>query len=173
MLLGRFTVFPGEERTLAVQIQSEEFRFNEWNDKHIEQGFSWRPGSVSFETLSDIGLLAVEVRVEPTFEIAPSAMRAIQVPFAVPEGESIFVGALIDEEDHRFAVPPGEYALVYQTGLVEAQPPPGPPELDDADTWCRLSFVRQDNTQAEILRIEAGYMPVLPLLMQARAVGVE
>src|SRR5215213_1919714 len=56
---------------------------NDWTMRHIEQGFSWRPGCVTFETLEDVGALKVEVLLAEDFEVSSEATRAIVVPFGV------------------------------------------------------------------------------------------
>lgn len=37
--------------------------FNDWTDKHVAQGFAWRPESVSFRTLVEAGSHSVEISV--------------------------------------------------------------------------------------------------------------
>ena len=56
---------------------------NDWREQHVAQGFTWRPGTVSFATLGDLGNLRVEVRVAEDLDVLPDAVRAIVVPFAV------------------------------------------------------------------------------------------
>jgi hypothetical protein len=53
------------------------------------QGFTRRPGTVSFATLGDLGDLRVEVRLADGLDVLPTAVRAIVVPFAVsPPGRA-------------------------------------------------------------------------------------
>jgi hypothetical protein len=56
--------------------------FNDWTDPHVEQGFAWRPGSVSFMTLDEAGPMTIVVtdqdRVDPE---TSAAQRIIRVPF--------------------------------------------------------------------------------------------
>jgi hypothetical protein len=56
---------------------------NDWTKRHIEQGFSWRPGRVTFETLEDLDALKVEVLCADDFEVSSEAARALVVPFGV------------------------------------------------------------------------------------------
>jgi Competence protein J (ComJ) len=49
---------------IAVFDPSLERPFNSWTDAHVAQGFSWRPGSVSFSTLCEWGRYDVEVIVD-------------------------------------------------------------------------------------------------------------
>ena len=37
--------------------------FNDWEQEHVEQGFAWREGSVSFATLEEAGTLHCEAMV--------------------------------------------------------------------------------------------------------------
>jgi hypothetical protein len=50
-------------RQIAVFRSRLEHPFNDWTPRHVKQGFSWRPGSVSFATLVESGPHSVEVRV--------------------------------------------------------------------------------------------------------------
>ena len=43
-----------------IAIFDTDLGFNDWRDAHGKQGFSWRPGSVSFGTL-DITTMAIHV----------------------------------------------------------------------------------------------------------------
>jgi len=54
-----------------------------WTMRHIEQGFSWRPGCVTFETLEDSGALRVEVLLADDLQVSSESTRAIVVPFGV------------------------------------------------------------------------------------------
>lgn len=56
---------------------------NDWREQHVAQGFAWRPSTVSFATLGDLGDLRVEVRVADELDVLPDAVRAIVVPFTV------------------------------------------------------------------------------------------
>jgi hypothetical protein len=56
---------------------------NDWTMRHIEQGFSWRPGCVTFETLEDVGALKVEVILAEDLEVSSEVTRAIVAPFGV------------------------------------------------------------------------------------------
>jgi hypothetical protein len=89
--------------------------FNEWTKAHIQQGFSWRPSSVSFDTLED-GKFEVKYKcLDPTTKIYsetienPDAIRIIRVPFNVYEKVEIasITESKIIEIDHK------EYDLLY------------------------------------------------------------
>ena len=131
---------------------------NDWREQHVAQGFSWRPGTVSFSTLEDLGTLKVEVRVGDELSLWPDAMRAIVVPFAVsPPGRVDLSDTATDVTTH---VAPGEYALLCEMGYLSRE------EGEEAE-WCRLTFVPGGNVRPEILRADEALSPQYPLLMEA------
>jgi Competence protein J (ComJ) len=82
---------------LAVFASSLQNPFNDWTAKHVAQGFAWRPGSVSFRTLVEAGTHIVEVRVVRHLEsVSPSTLRAIEVPFQVPDNGEIEIASISD-----------------------------------------------------------------------------
>jgi hypothetical protein len=95
---------------LAVFHRGLESPFNEWKDGHVAQGFSWRPGSVSFRTLEWGGTHRVEVVVRETVgSVSSEAVRAIDVPFVVPDDGAVEVASIADSA--VVMVPPGLYLL--------------------------------------------------------------
>ncbi len=83
----QFSVFP---RSLAQP-------FNAWTDRHVDQGFAWRPESVSFRTLIESGAHLVEIDVvDYVNQTATDAVRIIEVPFEVPHDGTIEVGSISD-----------------------------------------------------------------------------
>ena len=71
--------------------------FNDWTDRHVAQGFAWRPGSVSFRTLVEAGPHSVEIAVvEHASAVSADAVRAIEVPFEVPADGAIEVASISD-----------------------------------------------------------------------------
>jgi hypothetical protein len=89
--------------------------FNDWMDDHVNQGFAWRPGSVSFRTLDTAGAARVEVFRSHTLDESRSAApRIVAVPFRVSQHGKIEVastacGVVLE-------VPPGEYELTFEHG---------------------------------------------------------
>lgn len=84
--------------------------FNDWTNEHVCQGFAWRKGSVSFRTLLESGLHKVEVAVtENEDRLSDSVIRAIEVPFTVPESGDIEVASISDGV--HLQLPSGNYAL--------------------------------------------------------------
>jgi Competence protein J (ComJ) len=131
---------------------------NDWQDRHVAQGFSWRPGTVSFSTLGDLGTLRVEVLVGDELVARPDAVRATVVPFAVSQLGLVELSDTAGEE--AAPVPPGEYALLCEMGYLSKQ------RGQEAE-WCRLTFVPGRDAQPEILRADADLSPQYPLLMEA------
>lgn len=91
--------------------------FNDWTDAHVGQGFSWRPGSVSFAILETA--VEIDVIVDPAApnpQAASDALRVIAVPFTVPAHGEIEIATIIDSVPLQ--LPAGEYELVFVHGLV-------------------------------------------------------
>jgi hypothetical protein len=112
--------------------------FNNWTDDHFNQGFVWRPGSVSFRTLaSRAGNAIITIEKVDAAPIREDAVLAISVPFSLPEPQieiaSVFKGEVVDFE-------PGEYELVFQNGRGKSGP------------WCSFSFIPKKTTDAKILK---------------------
>ena len=81
MALHRLGKLDVEYRQIAVFTAKLAKPFNDWTEEHVRQGFAWRSGSVSFQTLDD-GPIDVAVIVGAA-AIATDASRAIRVPFRV------------------------------------------------------------------------------------------
>jgi hypothetical protein len=89
--------------------------FNDWTDEHVNQGFAWRPGSVSFRTLSAAGPVLVEVvRSRTLIEGKSAGERIISVPFRVPEHGNIEIASIADGVPLQ--LPAGEYELIFEHG---------------------------------------------------------
>lgn len=127
--------------------------FNDWTPEHVAQGFAWRPGSVSFKTLYESGVLLVETRQTREIKLSPNAERSIVVPFDVGGSGLVEIGSI--DRGERVQVPAGRYALLFQTGFVS-----------DA-MWCSFTFTRNDSAQADVLRADPRLSPSYPLLMKA------
>jgi hypothetical protein len=142
---------------------------------HECQGFAWIPGTVNFFVSDADGMLMnalVEVYLSDHIELCSDTFRAIQVPFSVGDaGISIFNdGKIIAGEatlsqtwrNVIIAVPPGNYALVFEVklrdddGFVEGHEYPG---SYLRDVWCRLTFVPQENPEPAILRADPFIAP--------------
>jgi hypothetical protein len=83
--------------------------FNAWTDAHVHQGFAWRPGSVSFATMSDSGTALIKGSIGESFSMPGQALRVIVVPFVVTSG-AVEVGGF---ETVTVPIPPGTYELTF------------------------------------------------------------
>ena len=136
---------------------------NDWTERHVAQGFTWRPGTVSFGTLGDRGDLRVEVRVAGDPEVLPAAARAIVVPFFVSPPGRVALSDCANEE--TVGVPAGEYALLYEIGHLNRK------RGEEAE-WCRLTFAPRCGARPKVLRTDGLLSPKYPLLMQADPVWI-
>jgi hypothetical protein len=118
---------------------------NKATRQHFEQGFAWRPGSVTFRTLIHAGIAEIGLSVwESSQSPSADAKRIIDVPFEVPDDGRVEVGgfasrAIVD-------LPPGLYTLRF-----EAFEPNSP-------AYCRISLAFYKNTKPEfrIVRADPG-----------------
>jgi hypothetical protein len=141
-------------RQVCVFLADQHNPFNNWTEQHVEQGFAWRPGSVSFRTFDD-GSLAVSVMGNRRFDESSTATRVIRVPFSAPTGSTVEVGSIFDSQQIELAA--GEYALTFEHG-------------HDADgtMWCNLLFEPVASAvQADVLRADKELRPGEQLLMNA------
>ena len=144
---------PFSHSQIAVFQSGIENPFNDWEDVHVNQGFAWRPGSVSFATLEEGGTIDVEVLARKAWSEDSRAVRVIRVPFLVSamgvEIASIIKGQTID-------IPSGRHSLYYETGK------------EDDYLWCRFTFVQDKQSVPEIIKADSGLKPPKRLSMEAR-----
>jgi hypothetical protein len=88
--------------------------FNDWAPQHIAQGFAWRPGSVSFQTILASGPHNVTVSVQARTDSSGVAARRIIVPFEVDEDGKVEVASI--SSSHSLQIAPGRYSLLFQLG---------------------------------------------------------
>lgn len=95
---------------LAIFWSSLSQPFNDWEQMHVDQGFAWRIGSVSFRTLTEFGAHSIEVNVVDYFQsVSPDAVRVIDVPFKIPADGDIEVASISDSAP--LSLPSGSYCL--------------------------------------------------------------
>jgi hypothetical protein len=117
---------------------------NAWTQRHSDQGFAWRPGSVSFGTVEGSGTHSVEVAiVDHAGDVSAEAIRVIEVPFEVPADDVIEVGSVPGEV--HVTVPPGSYLL-----RCEFLPPTG----EEYEGSIRLMFARKDTPRFAVVRAD-------------------
>lgn len=141
---------------LAVFDSALSAPFNDWTDDHVDQGFAWRPGSVSFGTLESSGAICVEVFRSRVFEErTSSAERIIMVPFTVPKHGTIEIASI--GSNAVLELPPGEYELTFEHG----RDPEGA-------MWANLYFRSVESPVApRIVRADAELNPPSILVMMA------
>ena len=142
---------------IAVYWSKLEEPFNAWTAQHVDQGFSWRPGSVSFRSLVESGPHSIEVKIcEHAGDVSPGAVRAIEVPFEVPDDGAVEVGSIIDSVPLN--LPVGSYRLRCEFL--------GPREGIEC---LRLIFSSADPLDFALSRIDAGLSPGDVLVTTAEA----
>lgn len=130
--------------------------FNNWTDRHVAQGFAWRPGSVSFMPLSHSGLATVVVKRATAFRPSKKAARVIAVPFSVTAGMPVEIGSVSTPAGaHVIDLPVGEYRLCFETGSA------------GDDCWVRFTFVPGSHAAHEVLLADSRLSPTYPLLTEA------
>jgi len=127
--------------------------FNNWTDHHVQQGFSWRAGSVSFKTLIHSGRARVSYRISTVYTPQPGTIRSIVVPFMVESGATIEIATI--EAALPVTIEPGPYSLIYESGLTGTK------------NWIQLTFVPGQRSEADILVCDDELHPIQPLLMIA------
>ncbi len=121
---------------LCVFDPSLQTPYNDWADGHVAQGFSWRPGSVSFATDSDCTSIVIDVtRAEEPPDVG-DVEGAIRVPFFVPPSGSVEIGSIMSGDE--VPLPSGSYALYFL--------PPQSPTCP-----FRLIFVPGDDVEPAVL----------------------
>src|SRR5260370_1748735 len=73
--------------TLAIFQAGISHPFNDWNSIHGSQGFSWRPGSVSFAAVDADDPSPVFVEIRESYTPPAEAFRVIKLPFEVDSRE--------------------------------------------------------------------------------------
>jgi Competence protein J (ComJ) len=127
--------------------------FNNWTRVHVAQGFAWRPGSVSFKTLSESEACDVELLLgERERPIASYALRVIEVPFLVPSNGLLEVASIGDGQ--RLELSPGSYQLRFEA-LPKGK--------------IRLVFTEGRESKFLIVRADADLAPPTPLLKTAES----
>jgi Competence protein J (ComJ) len=127
--------------------------YNEWQPQHNAQGFSWRPGSVSFATAVDRGACEVLVELSPTMPEIGDAHCVIAVPFDVPPDGEIEVGSIMSGVP--LTVPSGPHRLFFLDYGEEAK-------------RLRLVFAPGDNQAPEVIRESGNIRRQSKYLMTSR-----
>ena len=132
--------------------------FNEWSEKHVAQGFSWRPGCVSFRTLVEFGVHSLEIAVVERFEaLEPEIIRAIEVPFEVSSEGDIEIASISDSV--QLTLPSGNYCLRCEF-LGDS---------GEGGQSVRLVFARDEAPRFALVKIDAQLSSNEVLLTNAKA----
>ncbi len=130
--------------------------FNDWSDSQVDQGFSWRPGSVSFATLEASGQISVIVTRSSTDRLAEASERAIVVPFSVPAHGEVEVATITGSVPIQ--LPAGEYELTFEHGRSAS-----------GLMWATLAFRAVElPVKPRILRADPSLSPPAELVMTAQ-----
>ena len=150
----RIQILYGQVAVFSLALSGS---FNDWSDVHYAQGFSWRPGSVSFRTLSYEGFLDARVVVSSApFVASREAVRIIAVPFEVSEPGGIEVAGVAG--GFRLPMAVGAYDLVFEHG------PSSPLEM-----WARFFFrAVKTSSPPRIIRADPDLQPPRTLCMSAQ-----
>ena len=147
-------------RTLTVSQQGISDPFSVWTQTHVNQGFVWRPQSVSFATLeSDSSRPYIEVAMRDSYTPPPDALRIIRVPFQATS-QGIEVKSPLSES-WRIGLLSGSYNIYFAI------------EVDingvNEEPWIyRLAFVSVTHDEpAQILRADENLNPPDELDMSA------
>lgn len=125
--LASFDLLVSYAQLVVFDIEIEN-PFNDWTPEHNNQGFSWRPSSVSFATLDSLPTI-IEVYLCRELRLRANTVRAIRVPFTVEA--SGFVGIASVGSEQTVAVPSGDYALTFEHSV----------DSDGQKMCCVLTFV--------------------------------
>lgn len=141
---------------LAVFASALSQPLNDWTDQHVAQGFAWRPGSVSFRTMSEAGTHFVEIEVVDRLgAVHPDAVRAVEVPFEVPADGAIEIGSIA--ETVPLTLPAGSFVL-----RCEFLQSPG-----EGGDRVRLTFSKKDAAHFAVVRADPELAVSSELLITA------
>ena len=141
---------------VAVFNHSLEQPFNAWTKKHVQQGFAWRPESVSFRTIEEAGLHSVDVIISSKdVRLSPGAVRIIQVPFKILPPGDIEIASISDAAALSF--PEGIYNLRFECFAPSGNIGPN----------IRLVFSNTNSPSFKIYRADADISLVHDLLLTA------
>ncbi|WP_066172200.1 competence protein ComJ [Bacillus marinisedimentorum] len=138
---------------LAVFQYGLENPFNDWNDTHVNQGFAWREGSVSFGTLSNDEECKITVRVTDKKEVDTDAIRAIAVPFYISK-KGIEVGSIM--ETIAIDIEEEMYELLFAVK-----------RLENGLGHYSFSFIKNTNPTVNIIKVDEELNPPSVLVMNA------
>jgi hypothetical protein len=144
---------------VAVFDSGLEQPFNSWTERHVKQGFSWRPGSVSFATIKEAGqhLVIIDFASGYVDNLSSDATRIIEVPFEVPQSGAMEVASI--SSSTPVSLPSGSYALRFEYFNM----------ADAAEPTIRFLFMQTETPSFKIWRGDADLMAVADHLLLSAA----
>lgn len=139
---------------VAVFDPDLENPFNDWSERHNLQGFSWRPGSVSFATLENAGPIRILVTRSVEYSQGRNITRAIRVPFLVTSSGKVEIASIASSL--VVEIPEGEYSLFFEHTIL----------ANEGIMAANLRFVPHA-THPKVLIMDDLLSPEYPLLMEA------
>lgn len=143
---------------IAIFWGSLQQPFSLWTQRHVDQGFAWRKGSVSFRTLVESGSHSVQLEVvDHAGQVGADVVRAIEVPFEVPFEGDVEVASISDSVS--ISLSPGYYSLrceFFGYGNEEVQ-------------HVRMVFAKADLPHFAVLRADEELTISQELLTNAEA----
>jgi hypothetical protein len=131
---------------IAVFESNLDKPFNDWNDDHYKQGFSWRKGSVSF-AVPEGGDCLVEIALGAELsQIEGVSTREIIVPFEITSSPTS-VSSIGDEK--TLLIDTGVYQLRFELF------PSITIESEKYDYGIRLTFTREAAPIHKIIKADA------------------
>ncbi|NJN57491.1 MAG: hypothetical protein HC879_08305 [Leptolyngbyaceae cyanobacterium SL_5_9] len=140
-------------------------------DTGFRQGFIWYPTFVQFFPPGSFGSYWTEIYTSETLELQSDTIRAIVVPFTVPQSSRIFVSGS-DDLGTAVSIGSGNYQLLFETryltvddtsklaGFEWYEPEPDEQPQDFAPELIRLTFIPAfEPPKPQFLRSEPDFDP--------------
>lgn len=101
------------ESCLWLRASDEELP--EWGEGNQAQGLLWQTGLAMMDPLSDEEFGAdVIIRTPERFSADKRAQRTLKIPFAVAEGQTLWLGSPAGELPVEIPLAAGDYTLIYE-----------------------------------------------------------
>ncbi|MES5100170.1 competence protein ComJ [Agrobacterium sp. BA1120] len=155
-----FSLFVSYQQ-VAVFNQSLDSPFNDWEPRHVSQGFSWRPDSVSFRVPEGENYLVEILQNDEESMFTGEPTRIILTPFECLNNDFVAVGS-ITEENKITIVEAEKFQLIFE--LL----PSGIYEGEKFENGIRLRFIKDDSPMFEIQKADSEMDVSLPLNLVAR-----
>lgn len=113
-----------------------------WDDEHVDQGFAWSEGIVSFGVPDHDGQCFLRIDLAEDFDLDPKTEWAVQTPFDVTQ--ILKIGTIANMRD--VVVPNGLYNVVF-----EALPGTSAP-IEGTAYLLSMKFIKSSEPSFEILK---------------------